>query len=185
MEYHEIMTGCTLEKLQLIIPEIRPYVDVIMFGADDWGTQQTTIAAPSVFENLFLPYYARMNTMAHSLAPEIKTFLHTCGAIYDIIDFIIESGFDILNPVQWTAGGHSYNEWKDKCRRKIALWGGGIDTQVTLPFGSIEDVEREVSEITLCMMEDGGYVFNGIHNLLAEVDPRKIIAMYRTAAGSG
>lgn len=179
MEYHDIMTAHTLKKLELVLPEIRQYVDVIMLGGDDWGTQQTTIASPKVFKDLFLPYYTQMNDKSHQIAPEVKTFIHTCGAIYDVIDYIIDSGFDILNPVQWTAGGHSYKEWKDKCRNKIALWGGGINTQKTLPLGTIADIEKEAAEIASYLSKDSGYVFNGIHNILAEVEPEKIIAMYK------
>jgi uroporphyrinogen decarboxylase len=122
-----------------------------------------------------------MNETAHRLAPDVKTFIHTCGAIYDVVDYIIEGGFDILNPVQWTAGGHSFREWKAKCRGKIALWGGGVDTQKTLPLGTVADVEREVTEVVSCLAEGGGYVFNSIHNILAEVEPEKIVAMYRAA----
>ncbi|MHB0999904.1 MAG: uroporphyrinogen decarboxylase family protein [Armatimonadota bacterium] len=181
-EYHEIMTAHTVSKLEMVLPEISPFVDIILLGGDDWGTQNTTIASPKVFRELFLPYYKQMNDTARRVAPEVKRFIHTCGAIYDVIDYIIESGFDILNPVQWTAGGHSYKEWKDKCRGRIALWGGGVNTQATLPLGTVEDVEREVAEIAAYMAEDSGYVFNGIHNLLAEVEPEKVIAMYQTAS---
>ena len=180
-DYHEIMTRHTLEKMERVLPEIRDGLDIFMQAGDDWGTQNHTITSPEVFRTLFLPYYRRMNEAAHQLAPEAKTFLHSCGAIYDIIDDIVEGGFDVLNPVQWTAGGHSFAEWKEKCHGRIALWGGGINTQVTLPFGSIDDVNEEVSEICEVLGEGGGYVFNAIHNLLANVDPHKIIAMYETA----
>ena len=180
-EYHEIMTAQTLAKLEMMLPEIRDSVDVILLGGDDWGSQRTTFAPPEVFRRLFLPYYIRMNATAHRLAPGAKTFIHTCGAIDDVIDFIIESGFDILNPVQWIAGGHSFREWKAKCRGRIALWGGGVDTQRTLPLGTVGDVEREVGEVVSCLAEGGGYVFNSIHNILAEVQPEEIVAMHRAA----
>ena len=73
------------------------------------------MASPKIFRSLFLPYRRRLNDEVHRLAPGVKTFLHSCGAIYDLIDLIVESGFDILNPVQWT---RSYREWKDKVRRR-------------------------------------------------------------------
>ena len=94
---------------------------------------------------------------------------------------IIESGFNILNPAQWPAGGKTFKEWKDKARNRISLWGGGVNAQHTLPWGSVEDVVREVKEIVQYMRQDGGYVFNSIHNILAEIEPEKIIAMYKTA----
>ena len=169
------MRGTTL------VPEIGPYVDVIMMAADDWGTQNNLIASPKVFRNLFLPFYRRVTDECHRIAPNVKLFLHSCGAIYNLIDLVVESGFDILNPIQWPAGGHSYKEWKDKARGRIALWGGGVNSQVTLPLGTVEDVRKEVREVTQYMKQDGGYVFCNIHNILAEIAPEKVIAMYEEA----
>lgn len=185
MEYHEIMTRQVVTKLEMVLPEIRDFVDVILLGGDDWGTQCDTIASPKIFNDLFAPFYKQMNETAHRLAPNTKTFMHSCGAIFNILDGMIESGFDILNPVQWTAGGRSFREWKNKCHGRIALWGGGVNTQQTLPLGRVEDVEREVREIVACLSDGGGYVFNAIHNLLAEVTPEKVIAMYRAADEAG
>lgn len=180
-EYHDIITANAVEKLETMLPEVAPFIDVMLVGCDDWGTQKTTIASPRVFRNLFLPCYRRVNDAAHRLAPNVKTFIHTCGAVYDILDDIIECGFDILNPVQWTAGRHSYREWKEKCHGRIALWGGGVNAQDTLPLGTTADVEREVAEVVSCLSEGGGYVFNSIHNILAEVPPEKVVALYRAA----
>jgi uroporphyrinogen decarboxylase len=180
-ELHEIVTEACLGNLRKLLPEIAPYVDILMMAADDWGTQQNLIASPRVYRNLFLPYRRKLNDEAHRLAPGAKTFLHSCGAIYQLLDLVVESGFDIVNPVQWPAGGHSYREWKDKARGQIALWGGGLNSQTTLPLGSVEEVEQEVAEVVACLVQDGGYVFCNIHNLLAEIPPDKVIAMYRAA----
>ena len=180
-ELHEIAAEHALCNIRLLLPEIGPYVDVIMAAADDWGTQNSTIASPAVFRKLFLPYRRRINDEFHKLAPQVKIFLHSCGAIYDIIDLVIESGFDILNPVQWCAGKRSYKEWKDKARRRISLWGGGVNSQVTLPLGTVEDVVREVREVASYLSQDSGYVFCNIHNILAEIAPEKVIAMYKAA----
>jgi uroporphyrinogen decarboxylase len=177
-ELHEIVTERSLYNVRALLPEIREYVDVIMMTADDWGTQNNLFASPKVYQKLFLPYYQRINVLAHQIAPQMKLFMHNCGAVYDLIDLVVESGFDILNPVQWPAGGHSYREWKDKARGRIALWGGGVNAQATLPHGSVEDVRREVSEVTHCLAQGGGYVFCNIHNILAEITPEKVIAMY-------
>jgi uroporphyrinogen decarboxylase len=183
-EMHEIITLHALRQMRALLPEIHPYVDIVILAADDWGTQQNTIASPDVFRRLFLPYRRRINDECHRLAPQVKTFLHSCGAIYSILDLIIESGFDIVNPVQWPAGGHSYREWKDLARRRITLWGGGVNSQATLPLGSVADVEREVREVVPYMSQDGGYVFCNIHNLTAEIAPEKVIAMYNAAGGA-
>jgi len=181
-DYHAIMAENAIKMADAIMPELAPYVDIIMMSSDDWGTQSNLIAPPRVFEQLFMPHLKRVNARIHELAPQVKTFLHSCGAIYDIIDMVAESGFDVLNPVQWPAGGKTFREWKDKARNRIALWGGGVNAQHTLPLGTVEDVEQEVAEVVEYMKQDGGYVFNCIHNILAEVEPEKVVAMYRTAS---
>ena len=180
-ELHDIILTAQVEKVRALLPEIKDYIDIYRSGGDDWGTQNQTIAPKYVYDTLFMPYYRRINDVIHEIAPEIKTFLHSCGAIYDLIDSVVESGFDILNPVQWTAGTHAFAEWKEKARNRLTLWGGGVNTQATLPLGTVEDVEREVAEIVACMKQDGGYVFCAIHNLLAEVEPEKVVALYRAA----
>jgi uroporphyrinogen decarboxylase len=180
-ELHEIVTERAISNLRALLPEIAPHVDVIMVAADDWGTQSNTIASPQVFRKLFLPYYRRVNDEIHRLAPGVKTFLHSCGAIYNLIDMVVDAGFDVLNPVQWSAGKHTYQEWKDKARGRIALWGGGINAQATLPLGTVEQVAQETREVVSCLAQDSGYVFCNIHNILAEIAPEKVIAMYREA----
>ncbi len=180
-ELHEIVTEFALKNLRALMPEVRDYVDVVWLGSDDWGTQKTLIASPKIFRKLFLPYRRRINDEFHRLAPEVKTFLHSCGAIYDLLDMIVECGFDVLNPVQWTAGGHTYQEWKDKARGRLALWGGGVNSQGTLLLGTVDEVYNEARAVTRYLSQDGGFVFCNIHNLLAEVPPEKIIAMYRAA----
>ncbi len=179
---HDLIMDHTIKQLERLLPEIGSCIDVYMCSADDWGTQNATIASPQLYRDLFQPYYKRMNDAIHQVAPNVKTFLHSCGAIYDILDDIIESGFDALNPVQWTAGGHHWRDWKDKARGRITLWGGGVHTQETLPLGSVTQVEQEVREVVAAMKEDSGYIFCAIHNILAEIPAEKIIALYRTAA---
>ncbi len=180
-DLHEIYTEYTEQNIRRLLGAVGPYVDVVMMAADDWGTQNTTIASPKVCRELFVPFWRRLNDAAHEVAPDTKTFLHSCGAIYDVIDLVIEGGFDILNPVQWCAGNHSYREWKDRARGRIALWGGGVDSQHTLPLGTVDEVVAQVSEVVPYLAEDSGYVFCNIHNITAEIAPEKAIAMYRAA----
>lgn len=181
-QYHEIMTDEALDRVHRILPRIAPCVDIVMMGADDWGTQNATIASPDTFRELFQPYIRRVTDECHRLAPDVKLFLHSCGALYEIIEAVADAGFDILNPVQWPAGGRSYREWKDRARGRIALWGGGVNAQATLPLGTVDDVRAEVKEVVSYLKQDGGYIFCNIHNLLAEIPPEKIIAMYEEAA---
>jgi uroporphyrinogen decarboxylase len=180
-DLHGLITEYSLKTIRNLLPEIYPYVDIIMLSADDWGTQSSLVASPVIYRDLFMPFLKQVNKQCHAIAPQVKTVFHCCGAVYDLIEMIIESGFDILNPVQWSAGQHTYRQWKDKCRNRIALWGGGINGQVTLPMGTIADIEREVFEVVSYMSRDGGYVFSSAHNILAETEPEKIIAMYNSA----
>lgn len=180
-ELHGITIDHMMGEARKLVPEIAPYVDVILTADDDWGTQISPIASPQIFWKLFMPYYRRYNAEVHRLARGMKTFLHSCGAIYELLGMLGEAGFDIINPVQWPAGGHSHQEWKARVRGKVALWGGGIDAQHTLTWGTLEDVDREVRSVCAAMAEGGGYVFNNIDNLMAEVTPERIIAMYAAA----
>jgi uroporphyrinogen decarboxylase len=179
MELHEIICEATLRNMRALLPEVKDYVDIVWTAGDDWGTQKNLIASPKVYRDLFLPYRRRINDECHALAPAAKTFLHSCGAIYDLIDLLVESGFDIMNPVQWSAGTRSYAEWKDKACGRITLWGGGVNSQVTLAHGTPEQVAAEAREVVQVMQQDGGFVFCAIHNILAEVAPEKIVALYR------
>jgi len=180
----DIVCRHAIAQIEAMLPAIAPYVDVVMVSADDQGTQNSPILPPAVYHELFTPYYRRMNDAFHRVAPQVKSFLHCCGAVYDLLDSIIEARFDAFNPVQWSAGKATYRQWKDKCRGRLALWGGGVNTQTTLPLGSLADIRREVEEVVPYMAADGGYVFCAIHNLLAEIPPDKVIEIYRTAAAA-
>lgn len=180
-DYHGLTIDLAIHNVRALLPEVAGCVDIVMTAADDWGTQNTTIASPTTYRELFRPYYRRLNDEVHRLLPGVKVFMHNCGAIYCLLDDIVESGFDVVNPIQWPAGGRSYAEWKDKLRRRATMWGGGLDTQHTLARGEAGEVVREVQEVVRYCRIDGGYVFNNIHNLLAEVAPDRVVAMYRAA----
>ena len=185
-EYHAISTEVVKNNIGRLLPEISAEIDVILTGGGDWGTQETTFASPEVFKTLFAPYMRELNDAVHKIDGRLKTFIHSCGAVYDLLDsFIDECAIDVINPVQWTAGGQGYKAWKDKVRGRAALWGGGMDAQHVLPLGSVEDVERLVLEVGDYLAEDGGFVFANIHNILAEIPAGKILAMFQAAKDIG
>lgn len=185
-QIHEIQTQRVVDNIRSLLPEIRDLVDVLLLTADDWGTQASLIAPPRVYAELFQPFLRRMNDEVHRVAPAVKTFHHCCGAVYEAIDIVADCGFDILNPVQWPAGGHTPAEWKTRAAaRRLSLWGGGVNSQATLPLGSVHDVEAEVARTVPVLAAGGGYVFCNIHNILAEIEPEKVIALYRAAGGVG
>jgi uroporphyrinogen decarboxylase len=181
-ELHRLEADHMARQAGLLLPAVRDSVDVVMLAADDQGTQNGPILPPAVFRDLYVPAYRRITDACHAAAPGVKLFLHSCGAIFELLPDVMAAGFDALNPVQWSAGGRSWKEWKDACRGRIALWGGGVNTQRTLPLGNLADVERETRAVVTDLAAGGGYVFAAIHNILAEIDPRKVVAMYRTAA---
>jgi len=179
---HEIVTQRVLANLRVLLPVIAEYVDVLLLCADDWGMQNGLIAPPRVYRELFQPFLRRINDEVHRLAPRMKTFLHSCGAICEALDIVADCGFDIVNPVQWCAGAFTPAQWKARAAaRRLALWGGGVDSQHTLPLGTVADVERQVHEVVPVLAAGGGYVFCNIHNILAEVAPEKVIALYNAA----
>lgn len=180
-ELHEILIQAAIRKAEALLPVIGPYIDIVMINSDDQGTQNSTILPPETYRELFVPYYRRLNDRIHELAPNVKTFYHSCGAIYGLLDDIIAGGFDVLNPVQWTAGGHTAAEWKARAAGKLSFWGGGVDTQILLPTGKIEDIRAQAAEMVRTFGQGSGYVFTAIHNLLAEIEPEKIIAIYDEA----
>ena len=184
-QVHALKVEHARAQVAALVPELRGSVDVVMFVADDQGTQNGPILPPDLFAGLYAPSYKLMTDALHAAAPGIKVFLHCCGAVYPILDSIMDAGFDVLGPVQWSAGKQGFGEWKDKCGTRMALWGGGVNTQRTLPLGTVEDVRREVSKVVPVMSRRGGYVFCAIHNILAEIAPAKVIAMYRAASKGG
>ncbi|MCL1887494.1 MAG: hypothetical protein FWF96_01310, partial [Kiritimatiellaeota bacterium] len=135
-----------VHNMGVLLPLIKDDIDILILTADDWGTQTSLVAAPGVFRGVFKPHYRRINDAAHTFAPRAKTFMHTCGAVYPLIQDFAESGFDIMNPVQWCAGGQTPAEWKAAANGKIAFWGE-IDRQYILPFGTEDDVRAAVRRV--------------------------------------
>ncbi len=160
---------------------IKDYIDVTIIASEDFGTQISLMISPDMIRELYLPYYKKLNDCIHEIAPNVKTFLHSCGFIYDVIEDIADAGIDVLNPVQWSAGSRTYKEWKDKAENKIVLWGGGADSQHTLPLKTPEEIGAEVREVSEYLKKSNGFVFNNIHNILAEIAPEKVVALYENA----
>ncbi len=175
-EVFESQTERTLENLELLFDVIGNTVDVAMVCGTDFGTQSSTFCSLDTFESLYAPYYRRVNDWIHTNT-EWKTFKHSCGAIEGFMDAFINSGFDIINPVQLSAAGMDAEELKARYGDRITFWGGGVDTQKTLPFGAPEEVREEVLSRCGILSRDGGYVFNAIHNVQAKTPVENIAAM--------
>ncbi|MEN6561320.1 MAG: uroporphyrinogen decarboxylase family protein [Acidobacteriota bacterium] len=174
----ERQTGIALANLERIAARVGDRVQAAFVCGTDFGTQQSTFCSVAAFRELYLPYYQRINGWIHARTAW-KTFKHSCGAVFDLIPSFIESGFDILNPVQISAAGMDARRLKREFGRDLVFWGGGVDTQKTLAFGTPEEVRAEVLERCDILGRDGGFVFNAVHNIQANVPTANIAAMFR------
>ncbi len=165
-----------LENLEKFYRTVGDNLDVCFICGTDFGTQGSSFCSVETFRELWAPYYKQMNDWIHKNTPW-KTFKHSCGSVKKFIPEFIECGFDILNPVQCSAKDMDPQDLKDSFGREIVFWGGGVDTQKTLPFGTPDDVRREVLERCEIFGKDGGFIFNTIHNIQARTPLENIVAM--------
>ncbi len=162
-----------LAKVQQIAGDV---IDVVVVCGTDFGTQESTFCSRSTFDHLWLPRYRRINDWIHANT-SWKTFKHSCGAIETFMPNIIEAGFDIINPVQCSASGMDPQVLKDRYGDRITFWGGGVNTQKTLPFGTPDEVRAEVLERCRIFAPGGGFVYNAIHNIQALSPTENVVAM--------
>lgn len=160
-----------------------PYIEAVQ-TSDDFGAQDTLLLSPAMYRELFKPRQAKWVEFVKART-RAKVFLHCDGAILPILPDLVEIGIDVLNPVQTSAAGMDPARLKRDYGRRLAFWGAGVDTQRTLPFGSLEEIRREVRERVALMAPGGGYVFATIHNIQPDIPPEKILAVFETARRSG
>jgi len=165
-----------LENLALVREAVGDRIDVIFVTGTDFGTQRGPFISPDVYRDLYKPFHARICDWIHENT-SWKVFIHSCGGIRPLIPDIIDAGFDILNPVQCSAEGMEPEGLKEDFGDELVFWGGGIDTQKTLPFGTPEEVYEQVSERIRIFNRNGGYVFNAIHNIQAGTPVENVLAM--------
>lgn len=167
-----------LENIEKLAPVLGDKVQVVFVSGTDFGTQRGPFISPQAYRDLYKPFQKAINDKIHELT-NWKIFIHSCGGIYPLIPDMIEAGFDILNPVQCSATDMNPQRLKDEFGDQLIFWGGGVDTQKTLPFGTPEEVYKEVSERIEVFSENGGFVFNSIHNIQSNVPSENILAMFR------
>lgn len=172
----EAQTDIALKNLKKIDDAVGGLIDVIYICGTDFGTQIGTFCSRETFKELYFPYYKKINDWIHANT-RWKTFKHCCGAVSNFIDLFIEAGFDILNPVQCSAAGMDPRKLKSEFGNNIVFWGGGVDTQKTLPFGTPEEVREQVLERCEIFLKNGGFVFNTIHNIQAQTPVENIVAL--------
>ena len=164
-------------NLEKIASAVGDNVDVAFLCGADFGTQISQFCSVETFHEIWAPFYKTINDWIHAHT-RWKTFKHSCGAIRPLLVEMIEAGFDIINPVQCSAIGMEPRALKADFGERITFWGGGVDTQKTLPFGTPEQVREEVLARCEIFAPGGGFVFNAIHNLQAGTPLKNLIAMF-------
>jgi len=172
----EKQTEIALKNLQIAFDIVGNNIDTIFICGTDFGTQNSTFCAPETFDELWKPYYKKINDWIHQNT-EWKTFKHCCGSIITFMDNFIDAGFDIINPVQINAAGMDPKTLKSQYGDKLVFWGGGIDTQQKLPFGSPDEIKKHVLENCEIFSKNGGFVFNTVHNIQANSPIENVVAM--------
>jgi hypothetical protein len=165
-----------IENFRRLHGVIGDNLDAVFICGTDFGTQDSTFCAPEQFDDLWLPFYRRINDWVHANT-SWKTFKHSCGAVETFMSRFIDAGFDIINPVQVAARGMDPAHLKRTYGKELVFWGGGIDTQKTLPYSTPEQVREEVLRLCDIFAKDGGFVFNTVHNIQANVPIGNIVAM--------
>ena len=175
-EVFEKGTDIAIQNFQRYWDEFGSDIDVMYICGTDLGSQNSLMMSTDTFKELYLPYYKKMNNWIHENTTW-KTLKHSCGAIFDVLPYLIEAGFDAINPVQCSAVGMDPKRLKDTYGKDILFWGGGVDTQRVLPFGTPEEVREQVLERLEIFSKDGGYIFNHIHCIQANTPIENIAAM--------
>lgn len=179
-ELMDKMVEVHLKNLEGYLQAVGDYIQIIQMG-DDLGTQNATQLSPDMYREMIKPRHEKIYQYVKKNS-DLFVFLHSCGSIYDLIPDLIETGVDILNPVQTSANKMDPVRLKSEFGDKITFWGGGVDTQHVLPEGSPEQVEDMVKQRIEIFAPGGGFVFNQVHNIQANVPPENVVAAYDTAA---
>ena len=172
------------ENLALYLQAVGKYIDTILVSGTDYGTQTAPLFNPEIFRELHVPNMKMINDYIHKHS-NAKTMYHSCGAVFDLIEHFIAAGVDIINPIQTTAAKMNPHRLKECFGGKIVFWGGGVDTQVVMPNGTVEDVRDQVRERINIFASGGGFIFAATHNIQHDVPPENIVAMADAVAESG
>jgi len=176
LQFSEKLCDLHLKSLEKWLGAVGPYIDIIVFG-DDLGGQTGPLISPQMYKQVIKPYHRKLWHRAKELA-DVKVMLHCCGGVRELMEDLIDAELDAINPVQINAVGMDPGELKAECGDKITLWGGGCDTRDILPQGSPGQVEAHVKELVRLLHRGGGFVFQQVHNILADVPAENVVAMF-------
>lgn len=183
-EMMDRLVEATISCLRLVNQAVGDYCFAWGIASDDSGTQRGEFISPDLWAEMIKPHYTKLCDWIHR-DTEMKTFFHCCGSIPHLIPHLIEAGVDILNPVQTSAAGMDPHWLKKEFGRRIVFWGGGCDTQSVLPSATPDAVRNHVKERLEIFAPGGGYVFNQVHNIQANVPSENIVTMLDAAHDFG
>ncbi len=170
-----------LKNLKRFLEAVGDQIDIIVFG-DDLGMQSGPQISPEMYRRIFKPRHKLLWETAKRLAP-VKVMLHCCGGVRELLPDLIDAGLDAINPVQITCGGMEPRGLKRDFGGDIVFWGGGCDTREVLPLGTPQTVRDHVRRQVEIMSKGGGFVFQQVHNILANVPPENVVAMFEAVRG--
>lgn len=171
-----------LATLERVCESVGDIVDILRFG-DDLGMDTGMFMSREKYQELFKPYHTKLNEYVHKHS-KMKTFLHSCGSIYQIMGDLIDAGYDVINPVQTTAYQMDPATLKREFGKDITFWGGGCNTRSILNRATPEEVYDYSRRMIDIFAPGGGFVFNQEHNIMPDVPAKNILAMYRAVADS-
>jgi uroporphyrinogen-III decarboxylase len=166
-----------IKNLQRIHQAIGDRVHVVWLDGTDLAAQNTLFCSPDTYRELYLPFSRKLNDWIHAHT-KWKSMKHCCGGCEPLIEGFIEAGFDVLNPVQTSATGMDPQGLVDKYGGRIVFWGGGVDTQKVLPFGTPDEVRQQVTERLRIFNQKNGFVFTTIHNIQCNTPTENVLAMF-------
>jgi hypothetical protein len=179
LELFEMQTEITMKNLEIYRQAAGERIQAVWLSGTDFGTQNGPFASIESYRKLYKPFHKKLNDWVHKNT-NWKTFYHTCGSIVPLLDDFAEAGIDILNPVQCSAAGMDPKFLKENYGDKFVFWGGGVDTQQVLPFGTPGEVRTQVRERLDIFSKGGGFVFNTIHNIVGKTPVGNLLAMFET-----
>lgn len=182
-EFLDRLVEVHLANLERFLRLVGSSIDIIVFG-DDLGTQKGPQMSRAMYQEFFKPRHARLFRRAKELAP-VKVMLHSCGGLRPLLPDLIEAGLDAVNPVQISCTGMETRGLKADFGRQLTFWGGGCDTHAVLARATPEEVRRHVLQQVAWWKPGGGFVFQQVHNILADVPPENVIAMFDAAYEAG
>ncbi|MFC1492315.1 uroporphyrinogen decarboxylase family protein [candidate division KSB1 bacterium] len=170
------ITELHLERLEGYLNNVGCNIDIIVFG-DDLGMQGGPQISPEMYREFFKPRHKMMWDRVKELS-DVKIMLHCCGGVRELLPDLIDAGLDAVNPVQISARGMDAAELKREFGSDLVFWGGGCDTQHILPFGTPGEVRDHVRRQTDILRKGGGFVFQQVHNIMLNVPPENVAAMF-------